>query len=49
LNLIIAAIVYWNSTYLADEIAHLRAGGEIVAEDQLRHTSPITGRRRQAA
>jgi Tn3 transposase DDE domain len=38
LNLIIAAIVYWNSTYLADAIAHLRAGGEILTDDQLAHT-----------
>jgi TnpA family transposase len=42
LNLIIAAIVYWNSTYLADAIAHLRAGGEILTDDQLAHTSPVT-------
>src|SRR5260370_30483669 len=25
LNLVIAAIVFWNSTYIADAIAHLRA------------------------
>ena len=25
LNLVIAAIVYWNSTYIADAVAHLRA------------------------
>ena len=24
LNLVIAAIVYWNSTYIADAVAHLR-------------------------
>ena len=27
LNLVIAAIVYWNSTYIADAVAHLRAQG----------------------
>jgi len=27
LNLVIAAIVFWNSTYIADAIAHLRATG----------------------
>ena len=25
LNLVIAAIVYWNSTYITDAVAHLRA------------------------
>ena len=29
LNLIIAAIVYWNSTYIADAVAHIRASGEL--------------------
>src|SRR5208283_4772993 len=28
LNLLIAAIVYWNSTYMADAVVHLRATGE---------------------
>ena len=28
LNLVIAAIVYWNSTYMADAVAHLRARGD---------------------
>ena len=43
LNLIIAAIVYWNSTYLADAVAHLRAGGEAVPNEHLAHTSPSDG------
>lgn len=41
LNLVIAAIVYWNSTYIADAVAHLRAG-EGVDDALLAHTSPLT-------
>ena len=42
LNLVIAAIVYWNSTYIADAIAHLRARGQPVPQALLAHTSPLT-------
>jgi len=41
LNLLIAAIVYWNSTYMADAVAHLRATGEAVPDELLAHTSPV--------
>lgn len=41
LNLVIAAIVYWNSTYMADAVAHLRSAGEAVRDDLLTHTSPV--------
>lgn len=41
LNLVIAAIVYWNSTYIADALAHLRASGVPTPEDLLAHTSPV--------
>jgi hypothetical protein len=41
LNLVIAAIVYWNSTYIADAVAHLRTIGEPVPEELLAHTSPV--------
>jgi TnpA family transposase len=41
LNLVIAAIVYWNSTYIADAVAHLRAQGRAVPEALLAHTSPL--------
>ena len=41
LNLIIAAIVYWNSTYIADAVAHLRSIGEDVPDELLVHTSPV--------
>jgi TnpA family transposase len=41
LNLVIAAIVWWNSTYMADAIDHLRAAGEPAPDDLLAHTSPV--------
>ncbi|CBS91122.1 Tn3-like element ISAli20 family transposase [Azospirillum lipoferum] len=41
LNLLIAAIVYWNSTYMADAVGHLRAVGGTVPDDLLVHTSPV--------
>jgi TnpA family transposase len=41
LDLVIAAIVYWNSTYIADAVAHLRASGVSAPEDLLIHTSPV--------
>lgn len=42
LNLVIAAIVYWNSTYIADAVAHMRAEGAAVPDALLVHTSPQT-------
>lgn len=42
LNLVIAAIVYWNSTYIADAVAHRRAAGVAVPDALLVHTSPLT-------
>jgi len=39
LNLVIAAIVYWNSTYIADAVAHLRATGDVVPAALLAHTT----------
>ena len=41
LNLLIAAIVYWNSTYMADAVVHLRATGEVAPDEWLTHTSPV--------
>ena len=41
LNLVIAAIVWWNSTYMADAVDHLRAVGESVPDYLLGHTSPV--------
>jgi TnpA family transposase len=42
LNFVIAAIVYWNSTYLADAVQHLRDQGKPVPDTLLAHTSPLT-------
>lgn len=41
LYLVIAAIVYWNTTYMAEAVEHLRGAGEPVPIDLLAHTSPI--------
>jgi Tn3 transposase DDE domain len=41
LHLVIAAIVYWNTTYIADAVAHLRASKGI-DDGLLAHTSPLT-------
>jgi TnpA family transposase len=42
LNLVIAAIVFWNSTYLADAIDQMRAQGKAVPAELLAQTSPLT-------
>ena len=42
LNLVIAAIVHWNSTYIADAVAHLRDTGAPAPDALLAHTSPLT-------
>jgi Tn3 transposase DDE domain len=39
--LVIAAIVYWNSTYIADAVAHLQ-GKEDPDDALLAHTTPLT-------
>jgi hypothetical protein len=45
LNLVFAAIVYWNSTYIADAVAHLRAQ-ESLDNALLVHTTPLLGTHR---
>ena len=42
LNLVIAAIVFWNSTYIADAVAYLSAIGEPAPDTWLAHTSPLS-------
>lgn len=42
LNLVIAAIVFWNTTYIADAIIHLRAPGQSVPDALLAQTSPLS-------
>ena len=41
LNLVIAAIVYWNSTYIDDAAAYLRSIGEPAPNELLAHVSPV--------
>jgi hypothetical protein len=42
LNLVVAAIVFWNPTYMADAIANLRANEQSVPDAWLAHTSPLS-------
>jgi TnpA family transposase len=42
LNLVIAAIVHWNSTCLADVVDHLQSQRHAVPAELLAHTSPLT-------
>src|SRR3546814_1559559 len=41
LNLVIAAIVYWNTTYMDDAVQHLRAASAAVPDDLLAHSFPV--------
>jgi TnpA family transposase len=41
LNLVVAAIIVWNTVYLAKAIAHLKYQGEAIPEEYLKHLSPI--------
>jgi hypothetical protein len=41
LNLVIAAIAYWNTLYLERAVDRLRHGGEGVPEHLLPHVSPL--------
>lgn len=41
LNLLIALIVYWNTTYIEEIVNYLRMNGEIVEESYLKHVSPL--------
>ena len=43
LNLVIAAIAFWNTTYIADAIAHLRTTEKPPPDTWLAHTSPLLG------
>ncbi|NIB58275.1 transposase [Agrobacterium tumefaciens] len=40
-TLVIAAIVYWSSTCMADVLAHLRSTGKVVANAIMAHTLPV--------
>lgn len=41
LNLVVAAIILWNTVYLAKAIAYLRAQGEVIPDEYLKHLSPV--------
>jgi Tn3 transposase DDE domain len=41
LNLLVAAIILWNTKYLAVAYADLRRQGRPVIEDMLRHVAPL--------
>lgn len=41
LNLVVAAIILWNTVYLAEAVEQLRRDGVTVKEEDLRHASPL--------
>ncbi len=41
LNLVIAAIIYWNSIYIEKAADHLRQTGRLSEPDLLKHVSPL--------
>jgi hypothetical protein len=41
LNLVIAAIVYWNTLYMGRAVEHLRSQGRIVPDELLTHVAPL--------
>ena len=41
LNLLVAAIVYWNTIYMDAAAQHLRSTSVAVPDDLLAHTSPV--------
>jgi Tn3 transposase DDE domain len=41
LNLVVAAIVLWNTVYLERAVETLRASGTIVPDELLQHLSPL--------
>lgn len=41
LNLVIAAIIFWNTTYIAKAVEHLRSTAQLPDTDLLRHVSPL--------
>jgi TnpA family transposase len=41
LNLVVAAIILWNTVYLAKAIAYLRQQGEVIPDEYLKHLSPV--------
>lgn len=42
LNLVVSAIVYWNTVYLSRAAAHLRQQGRNIPDELLKHISPLS-------
>lgn len=42
LNLVVSAIIHWNTVYLAKAAVHLKAQGRDIPDNLLRHVSPLT-------
>lgn len=42
LNLVVSAIVYWNTVYLSRATAHLRQQGQNIPDELLKHISPLS-------
>jgi len=42
LNLVVSAIVHWNTVYLSRAVAHLRQQGRNIPDDVLKHISPLS-------
>jgi TnpA family transposase len=42
LNLVVSAIVYWNTVYLGRAVDHLRRQGRIIPPQVLKHVSPLS-------
>jgi hypothetical protein len=41
LNLVVAAIILWNTVYLSRAVTELRSQGEIISDDLLAHVAPL--------
>lgn len=42
LNLVVSAIVHWNTVYLSRAVAHLRQRGRNIEDEVLKHVSPLS-------
>jgi TnpA family transposase len=45
LNLVVSAIVHWNTVYLSRAVQHLRRKRRIISNDMLKHVSPLSWER----
>ena len=42
MNLVVSAIVHWNTVYLGRAVDHLRHWGRIIPPEVLKHVSPLS-------